>query len=369
MNLPALARAVREHPGLRGKRELAAVAAAFGGDGDDAALLPDGEGQLALAAEVIHPPFVAAQPRAAGVAGVVTVLNDLAATGARPLALLDCLVAGSRRVAEQILEGLRIGAGLYGVPVLGGHATVEDGAAAGALDLRRRPRPRARCRPRNARPGDAVMLLACLEGEMMVGAGSSFFSHLRGPRRERAADDLALLADAAEAGDAWAARDVSMPGVAGSLLQLCESAGRARLRPRPRRPARPGRAFPWSAGCSRSRPSPSCWSATPEALARRVAPAGLTLARVGTLDDGGRPAPRAPGARRRRCGTSRGRASRAWGPVASSGSRRSPGTRPGSRRGPPPPLRSKRRASVARSVASASCPSGSSAPNATAVGP
>ncbi|HSJ74088.1 MAG TPA: AIR synthase-related protein, partial [Miltoncostaeaceae bacterium] len=38
-------------------------------------------------------------------------------------------------------------------------------------------------------------------------------------------DDLALLADAAEAGDAWAARDVSMPGLAGSLLQLCESAG------------------------------------------------------------------------------------------------------------------------------------------------
>ncbi len=59
----------------------------------------------------------------------MTVLNDLAATGARPLALLDCLAAGSRRVAEQMLEGLRIGAGLYGVPVLGGHATVEDGAA------------------------------------------------------------------------------------------------------------------------------------------------------------------------------------------------------------------------------------------------
>src|SRR5687767_8766211 len=105
MNLPALARAVREHPGLRGKRELTTVAAAFGGDGDDAALVEDGDaGSLVLAAEAIHPAFVAAQPRAAGVAGVVTVLNDLAATGARPLALLDCLVAGSRRVAEQVLE-------------------------------------------------------------------------------------------------------------------------------------------------------------------------------------------------------------------------------------------------------------------------
>ena len=62
---------------------------------------------------------------------------------------------------------------------------------------------------------------------MVAGAGGrSFFSHLRGPRRRaRAARTSTLLAEAAEAGEAWAARDVSMPGVAGSLLQLCESAG------------------------------------------------------------------------------------------------------------------------------------------------
>ena len=58
-----------------------------------------------MAAEAIWPPFVAAQPRAAGVAGVVTVLNDLAATGARPIALLDCLVAGDAALAEEVLDG------------------------------------------------------------------------------------------------------------------------------------------------------------------------------------------------------------------------------------------------------------------------
>jgi selenophosphate synthetase-related protein len=284
MNLPALARAVREHPGLRGKRELAAVAVSLGGDGDDAALLPDGDAHLALAAEAVHPPFVAAQPRAAGVAGVVTVLNDLAATGARPVALLDCLVAGSRRVAEQLLEGLRIGAGLYRVPVLGGHATVEDGATP-SLSTFAVGRARAPLAARNARPGDAVMLVACLEGEMMVGAGSSVFSHLRGPRRERAADDLALLADAAESGEAWAGRDVSMPGVAGSLLQLCESAGGLGC-------ALDVDALPVPPGLSLER-----WLLTfpsfgfllvgdPAPLRSRFGAAGLTVARLGTLDAG-----------------------------------------------------------------------------------
>ena len=285
MNLPALARVVREHPGLRGKRALAAVAAALGGDGDDAALLPDGDGHLALAAEAIWPPFVAAQPRAAGVAGVVTVLNDLAATGARPLALLDCLVAGSRRVADEVLAGLRIGAGLYGVPVLGGHATVDEGAAPG-LSTFAVGRARAPLSAANARPGDAVTLLACLEGEMMVGAGSSIFSHLRGPRRERARDDLALPADAAEAGEAWAARDVSMPGVAGSLLQLCESAGGLGC-------ALDLDALPVPPGMAMER-----WLVTfpsyafllvgdAGAIAARAGSAGLAAARVGTLDDSG----------------------------------------------------------------------------------
>lgn len=282
MNLPSLARTVRDHPGLRGKRDLAVVAQVLGGDGDDAAIVPDGDGHLVMAAEAIWPPFVAAQPRAAGVAGVVTALNDLAATGARPIALLDCLVAGSRRLAEEVLDGLRTGAGLYGVPVLGGHATIDQSAGAGlsTFAVGRAVRPLA---ARNARPGDAVSLVACLEGEMLVGTGGSFFSHLRGPRRERAAGDLALLADAAEAGEAWAARDVSMPGVAGSLLQLCESAGGLGCALRLEE-------LPVPAGLALER-----WLLTfpsygfllvgdPAPLARRFAAAGLTCAQVGTLD-------------------------------------------------------------------------------------
>jgi selenophosphate synthetase-related protein len=285
MNLSALAQSVRGHPGLRGKRDLRAVASILGGDGDDAAVIADGDGHLVMAAEAIWPPFVAAQPRAAGVAGVVTVLNDLAATGARPIALLDCLVAGSTEVAREILVGLRTGADLYGVPVVGGHATVEASAVAG-LSTFGVGRARAPLAARNARAGDPVSLAVCLEGEMVRGAQGAFFSHLRGPRRERAASDLALLAEAAEAGEAWAARDISMPGVAGSLLQLCESAG--------------------GLGCAldlHTLPVPAASSldewilafpsygfllvGDPETLGARFGAAGLTLSPLGTLDDSG----------------------------------------------------------------------------------
>lgn len=285
MNLSALAASVRDHPGLTGKRDLAAVARTLGGDGDDAAVVADAGGHLVMAAEAIWPPFVAAQPRVAGVAGVVTVLNDLAATGARPIALLDCLVAASGAVAQEILEGLRIGAELYGVPVVGGHATIEGSAGPG-LSTFAVGRAAAPLSARNARAGDAVCLAVCLEGEMMKGPEGLFFSHLRGPRRGRAAADLALLADAAEAGEAWAARDVSMPGVAGSLLQFCESAGGLGCAlDMDALPAPPGADLGDWLLCFPS--YAFLLAGDPAALAARFGGAGLTLARVGAFDDTG----------------------------------------------------------------------------------
>lgn len=287
MDLPALARLVRDHPGTTGKTALRTVAETLGGDGDDAALVADGDGWLVMAAEAVAPAFAAATPRVAGVAGAVTVLNDLAATGARPLAILDTVVAGDEAAVRDLLEGLRIGADLYRVPVVGGHATLEPGAVP-ALSTFAVGRTRAPLRAAGARPGDAVCLAVCLEGELGELAGEgSFFSHLRGPRRGRAAEDLALLADAAEAGDAWAGRDVSMPGVAGSLLQLAESAGglgatldlEALPRPDGVELARWLVTFP-SYGF--------LLAGDPPALAARFGAAGLTCVPVGRFDGTGR---------------------------------------------------------------------------------
>jgi selenophosphate synthetase-related protein len=288
VDLRALADAVRAHPGLRAKTALRAVGEVIGGDGDDAALLPTGDGTLVLAAEAIWPPFLAASPRAAGVAGVVTALSDLAASGARPLAVLDALVAGAPDLAREALEGLRAGAALYGVPVVGGHTTVDAAAGAPSLATFAVGRARAPLPAAAARAGDAVCLVTCIEGELLEGVGeASFFSHLRGPRRDRAAADLALLPAAAEAGEAWAARDVSMPGVAGSLLQLLESAGGLGCALRVDRvPVPPGIAL-------------GRWLLTfpsygfllvgdPQALGARFAAAGLACAEVGRLDGSGR---------------------------------------------------------------------------------
>jgi uncharacterized protein len=222
VELTALAATLREAPAIQAKRELAQVAEFLGagdwyaGPGDDGAVLPGGPGELVVGGEAILPAFVAADPRGAGIAAVLTNVNDLAAMGARPLAIVDTVV-GPPEVTGEVLAGMRWAADLYDVPIVGGHLTRSAGPPAlSAFGLGRAARVLS---ARNAAAGQALLVAGCVEGRMRE--DFLFFPSFdeRGPRL---AGDVRLLADLAEAGVVIAAKDVSMAGLVGSLAMLLE---------------------------------------------------------------------------------------------------------------------------------------------------
>jgi selenophosphate synthetase-related protein len=218
----ALAAVVRDLPALRAKRDLQLVRRLGPvGDGDDGALIAHGDEWIVLCGEAILPSFVAAQPRAAGASAVVTNVSDVRAMGGRPLAILDMLVSPDEAHAELVLEGLAWAADLLGVEVVGGHLTIGGAASLSATctGIARRP-----LRAAAARPGDVLLAAFCLEGRYL-GAEDHFFSSLGDRAPERLRTDGRALVEVAEAGLCHAARDVSMPGAAGSLLALLEAAG------------------------------------------------------------------------------------------------------------------------------------------------
>jgi len=217
----ALAAAVRDLPALRAKRDLRLVRRLGPvGDGDDGALVAHGDEWIVLCGEGILPSFVAAQPRAAGASAVVTNVSDVRAMGGRPLAILDMLVSPDEAHAELVLEGLAWAAQLLGVKVVGGHLTLGGAPALSATctGIARRP-----LRAAAARPGDVLLGAFCLEGRY-ADDEHDFFSSLRDRAPEHLREDGEALVEVAEAGLCHAARDVSMPGAAGSLLQLLEAA-------------------------------------------------------------------------------------------------------------------------------------------------
>ena len=145
-----------------------------------------------------------------------------------------------------MLDGIAWAADLLGVPVVGGHLTL--GHAAGAVGLLHRRRARGRCAPPRRAPGDVLLAAFALDGRYMSDDAATFFTALRDRAPERLRDDGEALVEVAEAGLCHAARDVSMPGVAGSLLQMIEGAGCGAMLDVDALP-RPGRRRRSSAGC------------------------------------------------------------------------------------------------------------------------
>ncbi len=222
IDLPGLIQAVRTHPGVTAKSEIGLVSEVLpgtdwlAGPGDDGAVIADQGRSMVVGGEAILPSFVAADPHGAGVAAVTTNLNDLAAMGAWPLALVDT-VTGSRPVIRRVLEGMRWASRLYQVPVVGGHLTITGGPPGlSAFGLGRADRPLS---ARFAMPGQSLVVGCCIEGRMR--ADFPFFPSFD-ERGERLGGDVRLLAEGAARGWVAAAKDVSMAGLIGSLAMLLE---------------------------------------------------------------------------------------------------------------------------------------------------
>jgi uncharacterized protein len=225
--LEQIVAAVRAQPGLRNKAPIALVSEVFGGTdweggpGDDGAVVEAGAERMVVGGEAMLPAFVEADPFAAGVAAMLTNVNDLAAMGAEPLALVDTIVA-SEAVARRVLEGLRLASQLYDVPVVGGHLTVSDGPPALSAFGLGRASPVRVLSVRRAEAGQSLVLAGCVEGSMR--ADFPFFGSFD-ERGARLAGDVRTMAAVAADGAAVAAKDVSMAGILGSLGMLLECNG------------------------------------------------------------------------------------------------------------------------------------------------
>ena len=152
---------------------------------------------------------------------MVTNVCDIRAMGARPHGIVDMLVAPDKDFAEQVLDGLDWAADTLGVPILGGHLTLGHPPALSATAT---GFTRAPLRATAARPGDTLLAAFALDGRYMSDA-NDFFTALRDRPKHLLQTDGEALVEVAEAGFAHAARDIWMPGIAGSLLQMIEGAG------------------------------------------------------------------------------------------------------------------------------------------------
>lgn len=221
-SLSRVAAAFQASAAVRGKASIGLVSEVFGsadwvhGPGDDTAVVRCGNELILVAGEAIWPPFVEADPFGAGIASVVANVNDVAAMGGSALALVDQVVA-TEDVARRVLEGIRFAAGIYGLPVVGGHLTVWGGTPSVSASIV--GRAVQILSSTSVAAGQECLAAFCLQGT--IRADFSFLSSIK-DRGAELAGDVGLLAELAASGLAVAAKDVSMAGTLGSLAMMLE---------------------------------------------------------------------------------------------------------------------------------------------------
>jgi selenophosphate synthetase-related protein len=224
--LEELARRLRANPALRAKAGIGLVSEVLGaaswvnGPGDDGAVVDAeataGRGSVIACGEALLPAFVASDPYGAGLAAVLTNVNDLAAMGAVPTAIVNTVV-GSVPVAREALRGMRRGSEMYQVPLVGGHLTLHDGAP--ALSAFGVGRAQQLLSVTHAAAGQSLLVACCTQGAMRP--DFPFFASFD-ERGSQLGDDVRVLASVAASGACVAAKDVSMAGMIGSLAMLLE---------------------------------------------------------------------------------------------------------------------------------------------------
>lgn len=226
--LQALAEALRASRGFAHKQDIGRVLGRLGlqtpgtalPNGDDCAVLPEpgGDGHLLLAIEGLVADFARAMPWFAGWSGVMVNLSDVAAMGGRPLAVVDALWSGDAELAGEIVAGMQAAAERFGVPLVGGHTNLRAGEPHLAVAVL--GRARRLISSFAARPGHRLLAAIDLRGRWMD--PYPFWNAATEAPAERLRGDLALLPALAEDGLVDAGKDISMAGLPGTLLMLCE---------------------------------------------------------------------------------------------------------------------------------------------------
>jgi selenophosphate synthetase-related protein len=209
-DLSILAQKIRGYMGLVRKRPIAEVFARLvlngvagpqlPNYGDDAAVIPHGDGYLLLAADGIY------------------------AMGGRPLAMVNVLASGDKRQRSQIVEGIAKGCQKLKVPMVGGHLHPDAPPESPALSVAILGFARKILRSHLARPGDDLVLACDLRGSLGCKSVKSWDAN-SGKTTEELLARLEVIPLIAEKGLAQACKDISNAGLLGTAAIMMENSG------------------------------------------------------------------------------------------------------------------------------------------------
>jgi len=178
MDLESLAEELRNFEGVKRKRAIRDLITRLGdsdkvgsqtimGFGEDAAVLKaSGDNLILLAVDGIWGKLLEIDPWWAGYCAVLVNVNDIAAMGGTPLAMVNLTSTQKKDVCLELGRGMADGVKKFGVPMVGGHLhpdTVYDALDVGIVGTVKKD---SVIFSSGAKPGDKVLVAIDLDGRI-----------------------------------------------------------------------------------------------------------------------------------------------------------------------------------------------------------
>jgi putative methanogenesis marker protein 2 len=235
-DLESLADGLRNFDGVKRKRAIGDLVSRLGnsdrvgsrtivGFGEDAAVLEvDNDNFVLLAVDGIWGKLLNADPWWAGYCAVLVNVNDIAAMGGTPRAMVNLTSTQQKGICTELGQGMEDGVRKFGVPMVGGHLhpdTTYDALDVGIMGTVKRD---CVIFSSGAKPGDKVLVAIDLDGRIYPSYNLAWDNTTRRTVAE-IKKQLDTMVEIGEKKLATAGKDISNPGTLGTFGMLLESSG------------------------------------------------------------------------------------------------------------------------------------------------
>ena len=237
MELHKIAREIREFEGVTRKKPIAdlinifeSVRSEYANSvvdfGDDAAVIDiGGDDYILFAADGIWGRLINASPWWAGYTSVLVNVNDIAAMGGKPIAMVNVLSSDDTNACKEILRGIRDGIAKFGVPMVGGHLHPDTPYTSLSVAIIGTVKKGCEIRSVTAQAGDSIIAAYDMDGKVGPNSPYSFdTTTMKEPGEVRA--KYRVMQVIGEKKLVSAGKDISNPGLIGTLGMLLETSSK-----------------------------------------------------------------------------------------------------------------------------------------------
>ena len=232
-DLTRYAEELRNFPGITRKNAIHDVVDLFptsgfekviAAEGEDAAALDCGDTCILFATDGIMESLLNSDPYLAGYYAVLVNVNDIAAMGGRPLAMVDVMSINQGNLEKDLLRGIQDGVKKFNVPIVGGHTHPDCNYNSIEISIIGSVKKEDVLLSSTACPGDDIVFVFDLKGYYPDSTPLAYNSTMR-QSEDIVQAQLEAAATVAERHLAHSCKDMSNPGHIGTLGMMVESSG------------------------------------------------------------------------------------------------------------------------------------------------